>query len=309
MFLMTESYAIARYELAADLLPPNWQRIALCVPDWQKEKVEELRLRVGHPMTILVSGSEQRVGGEKQTVTVQDLAQLCDIVTGYSRYTATDTIAQGYLTAPGGFRIGLCGTGVIHKGECCNIRYFSSAVIRIAKEQIGISDPVLSQLMIDDRYQSTLIIAPPGAGKTTILRDLVRNLSNGMGEYRPHRVALIDERSEIAGTYQGVPQLSIGCHTDVLDGIPKAMGIFMALRTLNPQVIALDEIAGQEDFHAIAQASNCGVKLLATIHGESLSELERKEIYSTLLRLQIFRFAVLITCEEERRTYHVEKLF
>ena len=258
---MTDSQAITRYELAAALLPPKWQRIARSIPDWQKVQAEELRLRAGHPMTVLLPEGEQWCGAEKQIVTTLDIEQLCDVVTAYSRYAVTDTIAQGYLSAPGGFRVGLCGTAVMENGKNQNLRQLSSAVIRIAKEQIGVSDVILPQLMGTDGIHSTIIVAPPGLGKTTLLRDLIRNLSNGTEELSAHRVAVVDERGEIAGTYHGAPQLSVGCHTDILDGVPKSIGIMMLLRAANPQVIAVDEITAVEDLPAISQAANCGVKL------------------------------------------------
>lgn len=305
---MTENHSITRYELATALLPLKWQRIARSIPDWQKAQAEELRLRAGHPMTVLLPEGEQWAGEEKQAVTPLDIEQLCDIVTAYSRYAVTDTIAQGYLCAPGGFRVGLCGTAVIENGKNQNLRQLSSAVIRIAKEQIGVSDAILPQLIGINGVDSTIIVAPPGIGKTTLLRDLIRNFSNGTTEVLAHRVAVVDERGEIAGTYHGIAQLSVGCHTDILDGVPKSTGIMMLLRSANPQIIAMDEITAPEDLLAISQAANCGVKLLSTIHAANLAELKRKPIFNKLLRLHIFEKAVVITRNDRKRQYAVENL-
>ena len=305
---MTESYAITRYESATALLPPKWQRVARILPDWQKAQAEEIRLRVGHPLTVLLPEGEQWIEGQTQEVTSQDLEQLCDLVTAYSRYAVTEQMSQGYLTAPGGFRIGLCGSAVMQEGTCRNLRRLSSAIIRISKESIGISDDILYQIVQNKAFSSTIIVASPGAGKTTLLRDLVRNLSNGTGESPAFRVAVADERGEIAGVYHGVPQFGIGCHTDVLDGAPKAIGIPMLLRSANPQIIAVDEITAREDLQAMMQAANCGVKLLATIHAADLQELKRKPLFAKLLGLQVFEKAITITCEAGRRRYHVETL-
>ena len=175
---MAECYSIDQYEQAAHLLPIRFQRIALHLPDWQKEQAEELRLRAGHPMTVLLPRGEQSLGPEA-LVTQGDLELLCDTVTGYSRYTAAETMSRGYITAKGGFRIGLCGTVVLQEGRSINLRSLSSACIRIAREIPGLADGLVDRLFQNGRYCSTLIIAPPGLGKTTLLRDLVRCLSDG----------------------------------------------------------------------------------------------------------------------------------
>ena len=251
---MVERYAISQYEQAARLLPVRWQRIALQLPDWQKEQAEELRLRAGHPMTVLLPRGEQVVG-EEAVVTQGDIELLCDTVTGYSRYAAAETMARGYITAKGGFRIGLCGTAVVQEGRSINLRSLSSACVRIAREMPGLADDLAPQLFQDGAFRSTLIIAPPGLGKTTLLRDLVRCLSDGAENIPAHRVALVDERGEVAVMVQGMAQMEIGCHTDVMDGCPKAVAIPMLLRSANPQIIAVDEITQAEDLLAMEEAT------------------------------------------------------
>ena len=305
---MDERYAIARYEQAALLLPPRWQRLARQLPDHQKARAEELRLRAGQPMTVLLPEGEVWPSGAQPVprVAQADLEQLCDMVTGYSRYAVSDTMAQGYLTAPGGFRVGLCGTAVVRQGESRNLRDLSSVCIRIGREQEGLSGEVLPQLWDGDRFCAAVILSPPG--KTTLLRDMIRALSDGSPEHAARRVAVVDERGEIAGVHRGVPQLAVGCHTDVLDGCPKALGIPMLLRSANPQIIAVDEITVREDLAAISAAANCGVTLLATIHAADAAELKRKPLFAQLLRLRVFEKAVTITRREGRRLYEVTAL-
>lgn len=284
---MVERYAISQYEQAARLLPVRWQRIALQLPDWQKEQAEELRLRAGHPMTVLLPRGEQVVG-EEAVVTQGDIELLCDTVTGYSRYAAAETMARGYITAKGGFRIGLCGTAVVQEGRSTNLRSLSSACVRIAREMLGLADDLAPQLFQDGAFRSTLIIAPPGLGKTTLLRDLVRCLSDGAENIPAHRVALVDERGEVAVMVQGMAQMEIGCHTDVMDGCPKAVAIPMLLRSANPQIIAVDEITQAEDLLAMEEAAHCGVRFVATIHADSDADLQRRPLLRKLQRTQIF---------------------
>lgn len=208
----------------------------------------------------------------------------------------------------GGFRVGLCGSAVVKDGEVTNLKQISSAVIRISREQKGIARAVAPRLFRDGRFVSTLLLSPPGGGKTTLLRDLVRQLSQGEG-VPPQRITLIDEREEIAVMYRGQPQMDVGPRTDVLSGCPKALAIPMALRAMNPQIIAVDEITVREDIAAMAAAAHCGVRFLATIHADGRQELGRKPLFSQLLKARVFEKAVTIRREGEQRQYIVEELW
>ena len=266
---------------------------------------EEFRLRAGQPLVVLLPEGERSLGA---AVTPEDLETLCDLATDYSRYAAEETLREGYLSVRGGFRVGLCGTAVMKDGENTALRDLSSAAVRIAREQRGIGEAVAPRLFRDGRYQNTLLLSPPGGGKTTLLRDLVRCLSAGAAGVPPQRVSLIDERGEVAVCWRGKPQMDLGPRTDVLDACPKAAGIPMVLRAMNPQVIALDEITVAADLEAAAMAAGCGVGLLATIHAGSLQELEEKPLYARLLEGRVFRLAVWIRREGPQRRYQVEAL-
>lgn len=194
-----EAYAIRRYQQAAALLPLRWQRLCRQVPEEQQAEAEELRLRAGQTLTLLLRGGEVPAARERPypVVTQTELEQLCDGVTDYSRYAAADTLSRGYLTARGGFRIGVCGTAVLRDGVNTNLRDISSVTIRIAREQPGLSTEVLPQLFREGSFCSTLLLAPPGLGKTTLLRDLIRGLSDGAEGVPPHRVAAVEISSTL----------------------------------------------------------------------------------------------------------------
>ena len=308
--MMGATYATERYEQAAQLLPMRLQRTVQQLPDWKKELAEEIRLRVGHPVTVLLPEGEQFSTEETPRVIVSrgDLEQMCDAVTGYSRYAAAETISRGYITAEGGFRIGICGTAVVRDGQTVNLKDISSAAVRIGRERRGIAEELVPQLMKEGEFCGTLIFSPPGLGKTTLLRDMIRILSDGSQQYLAKRVVLVDERSEIALMHQGKPQMDVGCHTDVLDGCPKAAAIPMVLRAMNPQIIAVDEISLAEDIHAMEMAANCGVKLLATVHSASCEELQRKPLLAALLETGAFSKCVRIALRDGRRSYEVQEL-
>lgn len=177
-----------------------------------------------------------------------------------------------------------------------------------AREQRGIADSLAPRLFRDGEFASTLILSPPGGGKTTLLRDLVRRLSEGTPPYGPRRVSLIDERGEVAVMVRGQPQMNVGPRTDVLDACPKALGIPIVLRAMNPQIIAVDEITVREDLRAVHLANGCGVRLLATIHAGSVEELKHKPLYAQLLEDRVFRLAVCIRRTGMERRYEVEEL-
>ena len=290
---------------AVQALPQRLRQEALSLPAGDRARAEELRLRAGWPMTAVLPEGERPLGGAP--VEGRELEQLVEIASRASLHTVLDQVRRGYLTFEGGHRIGLCGTAALREGEIHALRAISSANLRIARQVKGAAAPVLDGLCPGGRLADTLILAPPGLGKTTLLRDVIRSVSEGEG-CTPLRVSLADERGEVAAMYSGRPQLEVGRRTDVAEGCPKAQGLMLLLRAMNPQVLAVDEITAPEDVGALIAAAGCGVTLLATAHGEGRAGLERRPLYRPLLDEGLFRFLVRIRREGERRIYTIEEL-
>ncbi len=270
------------------ILPPELRRAVGALPP--EMAIEELRLRVGIGCSVLSFGKETVLccNNAPLPITSAQLQQLISAAAHQSLYTVENTIPSGYLILPGGYRLGLCGTAVMRNGIVQTFRDLSSVSIRFSRQVRGCADILLPELK---RGNSVLLIGPPGAGKTTVLRDAVRQLSDKL----ENRVGLCDERGEIAAMCGGAPQFEIGKRTDVLAGCPKAEAMEILIRTMNPQWIAVDEITKAEDVTALMRASYCGVRFLATAHAEQWKDLFLRPIYRQLMQLQLFsKVAVLL---------------
>lgn len=271
------------------------------------EKLQEVRLRAGQPLFLRYGGREYGVtgGGSMipagtgdpgglRLVTEKELKDTVECAGNYSLYAYEDEIRQGFLTVRGGHRVGLAGKGVTENGRIRTIRHISSLNVRLAHEVRGCGMPVLPYLMDGDRLLSSLLISPPGGGKTTLLRDLIRLLSGGWGTVSGRNVGVADERGEIGACHEGIPRNDLGPRTDVLDGCPKAEGMMMLIRTMAPQVVAADEIGGEADLEAVAYGTSCGCSVLATAHGASLDEIRRKPGFFRLEEEGVFRRFVIL---------------
>ncbi len=263
---------------------------------------EEIRLRTGRRVMVTAAGTE-READRAVTVTAEHLRQVLENATRSSLHTAAESLRRGYVTAENGCRVGVCGTAAVSGGEISSIREISSLCIRVAREQKGVAAPLLDRLWEDGGICGTLIISPPGVGKTTLLRDLVRLLSE-----RGLRTAIADERGELAAMQGGAARFDVGAHTDVLTGAPKAAAVMMLLRTMSPQVIALDEISEACDAQAVELAANSGATLLATVHGRDKRDVLARPVLAGIRGRGIFRRAVIVELQGGRRQFRIEEL-
>lgn len=254
--------------------------------------IREIRIRRNSPVQIIKEnrccyidekGNFTLSPGNAMVLKEQAFAELFSHICRHSVYAFEQELCKGYLTVEGGHRIGVVGQTVWDGHKIRSLKYFTAFNIRIAHEIKGVADTVLSHLYEKEELKSTLLISPPGCGKTTLLRDLIRKISNGNRQHAAQIVSLIDERSEIASCYLGVAQNDVGLHTDILDACPKAIGMLMVLRSMSPQVIAVDELGGEEDYEAMQQAFYLGCKMLATVHGTDYETLQSNPFIKKVL--------------------------
>ena len=247
-----------------------------------EDKIQEIRIKVGKPIILNLAFEEKVLD---YIPTREDLRYLITKISNYSLYAFEEEIKQGYITLKGGHRVGLAGECVMSKGEVRTIKNISSLNIRICKEVIGASNKVMRLITENDRVYNTLIVSPPKCGKTTILRDIAKNLSNGMYQIslKGKKVTIVDERSEIAACYNGIPQMNVGIRTDILDNCLKKSGMIMAIRSLSPEVLICDEIGTEGDLEALNMAFNSGVNIIVTVHGYDINDIYNRKVFKELI--------------------------
>ena len=258
-------------------------------------ELQEIRIRCERPIILKLRSCEIVIEYKvNETEIMQTLERLCN----NSIYAYKNQICDGFLTVRGGHRVGITGTGVVENGKIINLKYITSLNFRIAREVLGCSLKILDKIIDfkNNFVNNTLIVSPPGKGKTTMLRDVIRNISNGLPDlgFRGKTCGVVDERGEIAAMYHGIPQNDIGLRTDVIENVSKGKGMKMLIRSMAPEVIACDEIGSKEDVEAIKEALVSGVKGIFTMHGRSLEEIKlNKDINELIENKQIEKIIFL----------------
>ncbi|MGI6487238.1 MAG: stage III sporulation protein AA [Syntrophomonadaceae bacterium] len=283
-------------------LSPPVKSMLSSLPGESLRGLEEIRLRVGRPLLLKIGDTDYGVAEngvllrnyEKgYVVGEEDLQRTMAAISESSLYALEEELKRGFITLRGGHRVGLAGRVVLARGDIKTMRDFGGLAFRIAREVVGCGTSLLGRLWRGNgQLLNTLIISPPRCGKTTLLRDLTRQLASGSGGIN---VALVDERSEIAACYRGVPQLDVGIRTDVLDGCPKASGMIMAIRALSPQLVVTDEVGRPADVEAIRECINAGVAIITSVHGRDLEEIGRRPELAEIVNSGAFSLVVTLS--------------
>ena len=271
------------------------------------EDVQEIRCRVERPLILrLKQGLEQSV---VERLTMEQMQHIVSRISQGSVYAWEEEFRQGYLTLRGGHRVGMTGKGVLEHGRIRTLKQISGLNFRIARSIPGAADELVQYVAAGRKIRNTLLVSPPGCGKTTMLRDLIRQLSNGIPSLHMAgvNVGVVDERSELAGCVNGIPQLDVGCRTDVLDGCPKSEGICMLIRSMGPQVVAVDEIGTAADAAALETALQSGIHIITTAHGNGFTDLLRHPVLCPLVEHGCFPVIASLHWQNGQVALHFER--
>ena len=293
------------------LFPDDWRAFFREVSIKENE-ISEIRMRAECPICIFMGGREYfldqkgKITRQKEnarSVSMQELKNIVNHFCKYSIYAYEEELRQGFLSVEGGHRIGICGQVVLDDMHCIKtIKYISSLNFRVSHEVKGAADQVIPFIYEKENVLNTIIVSPPGIGKTTLLRDMVRQISNGNVWAVGQNVGVIDERSELSGSFQGVAQNDVGIRTDIMDRCPKKEGMLLLIRSMSPRVVAIDELGGEDDWKSLERVIHCGSSIIATIHGEGLNDFLLKRAAFDV-RQEIFKRCIVLGQRENGDRY------
>lgn len=281
-------------------------QLAKLILEHNIQKLEEIRIRANKPVILKLRQVEIVLN---YTITTNEIIGILQNICNNSIYTYQNQICNGFITLPGGNRVGIAGNVVIKDGQVSNISYIYSLNFRISHQINGACDNILKYVLDTENNTifNTLIVSPPGAGKTTIIRDLAKRISNGINEinFRGLDVSIIDERGEIAAMTKGIIFNDVGIRTDVLDNVPKSIGIRMAVRSMAPKVIIADEIGNKDDVNIINYAICSGVKCIFTAHGSDMEDLIKNNEINKIINLQLFSKIIFLDEKQKGKIKNV----
>ena len=294
-------------ETILPVLAPELRTIVKKCNTQEINELVEIRVRVNKPLLlekvkqeVLISAQGKIVKNPDQAyqVTKSNIRDTLNLMTNSSLYTLEEELKSGFLTLAGGHRVGFVGQVIRDNKSIRRIKNISALNIRLCQEIIGAADKVIGKIIAgaEDVY-NTLIISPPRCGKTTLLRDLIRQISDGLADFnfKGLKVGVVDERSEIGGAYQGLAQNSLGLRTDLLDRAPKAEGMLLLIRSMSPDVVVTDEIGSRQDVEAIQEALNAGVRVITTVHGNNLREVKARPSLNGLFKNNTFERIIILS--------------
>lgn len=283
----------------------NIRNILNRISDNDYQSLQEIRIRINRPLMFTLSYGDVLLNdcGEMSKelinpyiININDIHQTLELMSDNSLFAYQEELKNGFLTLQGGHRVGIVGKVVAQNNEIKTLKDICGLNIRIARQVKDCANRILPYIIDGSSIYHTLILSPPNCGKTTLLRDAIRQISNGIDRtnFCGVKVGLVDERSEIAACFKGIPQNDIGIRTDVFDSCPKPQGIRMLTRSMSPQVIATDELGTKDDIDAVEEAINAGIKIITTAHAKDTLELSKKPWIGQLFKQGFFERIIIL---------------